>query len=112
MPGAITQAQADLLYEPLGGGGGTVGTALQFTLDFGVDPAWSKVFSLSHSAFLSGHVVLVSQSAAAAVGLEADENELEILHFRGVCGTGVLTVYVDSLAGPVSGKFVVNVLVL
>lgn len=88
----------------------TAGSLISQTeLDFGTDPIRHKQFSVSDANALTTHKFIMQQSAAAPTGRDQDENEFAAFAVRCVCTVnGTITVYADSLLGPVTGKYKFN----
>ena len=72
---------------------------------FGPTSALSKVFTVTDPEAVAGvHAVVVQQAGRPPVGLDSDESEFTAVHFRAdVLADGQITVYADSLTGPVMG---------
>ena len=83
-------------------------------VNFGATGVRSKTFTLSDPDVLVGqHHVMAFQSANAATGRSQDENEMDAIMYRAVPGpsNGQITVYADSLFGPVAGLYVLHFIV-
>lgn len=87
-----------------------VGLVAQVEIDFGSMPTYGGVFVVTISGMIAGKKIMVTQAADAVNGRAQDENEVDALILRGVAGDGVATIYANSLLGPVSGKYKINVL--
>ncbi|MGL6224500.1 MAG: hypothetical protein ACRC6L_13055 [Steroidobacteraceae bacterium] len=74
-------------------------------VDFGAVSSVSKVFTVADPEAVAGtHAVVVQQAGRPPVGLDSDESEFTAVHFRAdVLADGQITVYADSLTGPVLG---------
>lgn len=77
-------------------------------LDFGSPGTRSKTFTITDADVSASSVIQAWQSGVAATGRSADENEMDQIVFRAVPGAGSLTLYANSLFGPVSGLYKVN----
>lgn len=80
-------------------------------IDFGATAVYEKIFTVTDAAVVGTHLLMVSQSGAAATGKEQDENALDGLILRAVAGTGQFTLYASGVPGPVKGKFKINYLI-
>lgn len=80
-------------------------------IDFGTTSAKEKTFTVTDPAIVNTDKILITHSAAAATGRSQDENEMDVLICRAVSGVGQFTVYVNSLYGPVCGKYKLNYMV-
>lgn len=84
-------------------------------IDFGATGAWSKAFTVTDADVLGTSKIWALHSAKAATGRSQDENEMDVLVIRAApkdAQAGTVQLYVDSLTGPVSGKFWVTYHVL
>jgi len=92
---------------------GVTGTTFYTTeVDFGATPVYSKKFEIAHAGALVTNKVMIVQSAAAATGRAADENEMDAIVGSGyVSGAGIITLFLHGLPGPVTGKYNVNYLI-
>jgi hypothetical protein len=71
-----TAAGQPATFEQLGGGS-PIGTV---TLDFGLVPVSSKVFTFTRSGITTAQNVLISVSAKMPAGVELDELEMDSIH--------------------------------
>ena len=96
--------------DAFGNSANGLNTSTMFTveLDFGSTPTRSKTFVVSNAGVTSSSQIMVQQSAEAATSRSADENEMDALICRQFPGSGSFTMYVDSLFGPVTGKYKFN----
>jgi hypothetical protein len=78
-----------------------------FEIDFGTESTRSFVGTVAGvTGITTAHAVTVSQSGAQPTGKSVDENEMDAFICRGLClVNGSLKVFIDSVFGPVKGKF-------
>jgi len=90
----------------LTGGKITKGQILkEYEADF-TTSARARTFTVSDSDAAAGDKIVAFHSGNAATGRDASENEMDALIVRAVClVNGTITFYVDSLFGPVFGKY-------
>lgn len=67
--------------------------------------ASSGSFVISDPRATSGRAVSIWQDAGAPTGKSQDENEMDSFVCRAVATAGQITVFIDSLFGPVTGPF-------
>jgi hypothetical protein len=89
------------------GGGASV---RQAEIDFGPMAVRQKRFTITDASIGPASKMVVGQSASAATGRHADENEMDQLHLSAAAGTGSFALHAVCLTGRVSGKFVVSYL--
>lgn len=80
----------------------------QTEIDFGTTPVHSKQFTIVDTDVISTTIIYVAQAGDAATGKSQDENDMDIIIFRAVPGSGQFTVYAQSLTGPVVGAYKIN----
>lgn len=80
-------------------------------VDFGDMGVFEGSFTISDPTVTVNSLILVNQSAAAATGKDADENEADALICRAVAANGSFTVYIEAHPGPVAGPFKLNYIV-
>lgn len=74
-------------------------------LDFGATPRISFVATVNDTRVTTASSVTMLQSGIAPTGKSADENEMDALVCRCLPAAGSFTAYIDSMFGPVIGKF-------
>lgn len=74
-------------------------------LDFGSGLVKAGVFTVIDAGIGPSSNVFMMQSGLAPSGKSADENEFDAFLCRCTPGSGKFTAYVQSLNGPVTGKF-------
>lgn len=80
-------------------------------IDFGPLGTRSMTFTIYDPDLTSANHVTAVQSGTSATGRAQDENEMDALSLRCVVSAPYMTVYADSLFGPVSGKYVIDYLI-
>ena len=89
----------------------TGATITEIEVDFGASAVRSKRFTITDAAVTASSKIVVMQSGKAATGRSADENEMDMLHFRAIPGAGAFTLLADCLTGRVNGKYKANYLI-
>jgi hypothetical protein len=81
-------------------------------VDFGTTPLYSLKVTVNHVGALVTQKVMIVQSGAAATGRAVDENEMDAIIGSGyVSASGVITLFLHAVPGPVTGKYNVNYLI-
>ena len=80
----------------------------QVELDFGSTPTRSKKFTITNANVTASSQLQMWQSADAPTGRSNDENEMDAFVCRVYASTGTIIAYIDSLLGPVAGKYKFN----
>lgn len=81
----------------------------EIELDFGSTPVRSAAFSISDANVTTAKKITMQHSLAAATGRSLDENEMDTFLCRCTCtSNGTVRAYIDSLFGPVTGKYKFN----
>ena len=116
-------ASGNATWQSLGTGTGQVtnflrgdkswsGILKQTEVDFGTDAVCEKVFTVSDAAVTTSIKVVAWQSGTAATGRQADENEMDVISFVAIPGTGQITLAARVISGfLVSGKYKVNYII-
>lgn len=106
---AVSDANGNELLILLASGG----AGAQTEVDFGATPTLTGTFTISDAAVQVGSKIVAAQSADAATGREADENDMDPLDVAaGIATAGGFTIYAKAGNGPVVGKFKINYLVV
>lgn len=101
-PQYLTQAEADVLYAPAGGGGASWTEA---EIDFGSAPVYEASFTITDAAITSSAVKMqVLPCGKAATGRTADDWQWDGATFAANPGAGSATVYAQFMPGPIVGR--------
>ncbi len=74
-------------------------------VEFGIIPTRSKTIAWNDAAITAGDIITVHHVAQSPPGRSNDENEMDTFTCRAFPEGGVMTVFIDSLHGPVTGLY-------
>lgn len=92
---------------PAGGGTGNV-SVTSLEIDVGAIPVWSTNITITDGTVTGTSKIVITQSAVAATGRDADENEMDPLILSATPTAGSFTLRVAGAHGPITGKYMIN----